>query len=221
MIRAFRLGAEELLELGRAPARAVDRAPFFARRTLGQAADDPLVVARVQMGQSFADAIGAISKVLQVDPKTMVLTPEAARKGVERLIGSSPAFTDYVLKTLVVASVIIKDKIRALGFEPQEVANFLEGAAGAIGAVIPENELPGRLRAAEEDIIRKAPEGIREKVKALIEGSGISPENLAPNLPEGTTRTGLPSWKDLAAWQKIALLAVPVVGAAAVAFARK
>jgi hypothetical protein len=176
---------------------------------------DPLVEARLNLGQSFADVLTAISKVVQLPMDQFTFSPETVKRNILVLIKNSPQMENYVLGLLVLASVIIKEGIRALGLTQEQVSNVLVGAGEAIMEVIPEGALPERLRAAEEEIFRKMPEAVRQTVRSMVEGSGISPSNLAPNLPKGVLKPseGASSGAgSLTVVQKALLVGVPVVG---------
>lgn len=212
MSARYRLGAEELIELGRARARGGSaRLPYFMGRRMGVA--DPLVEARLNLGQSFADVLTAISKVVQLSVDQFAFSPETVKRNILVLIKNSPQMENYVLGLLVLASVVVKEGIRALGLTQEQVSNILVGAGEAVMEVIPEGALPERLRAAEEEIFRKMPETVRQNVRSMVEGSGISPSNLAPNLPESVLRPeGVSGGGSLTTVQKALLVGVPVVG---------
>jgi hypothetical protein len=186
-------------------------------------AADPLVEARLNLGQAFADVLTAISKIVQVPVDQFAFSPEIVKRNILVLVRNSPQMENYVLGLLVLASIIVKEGIRALGLTQEQVSNVLVGAGEAMMEVIPESALPERLRAAEEEIFRKTPEALRENVKGLVEGSGINPSNLAPNLPEGVLRPGAASTGggSLTAGQKALLVGLPVVGFLAVGMMSK
>jgi hypothetical protein len=130
----------------------------------------------------------------------------------------------YVMKILVLSAVIVKWKIPALGLAPQQLANILVGGEGAVREILSEAEVGTQLKVYEEEIIAKAPENIRIEVRKLIEESGITPENLTPNVPEGAVREELSPKAapvGLTGLEKAALVGVPVVVLAVVAFALK
>lgn len=186
---------------------------------LGQITD-PMVLAKVDLAEAYANALTAISKVARVTPETMATSPETARMTVETFLkaGTGPQFLSYVMKVLVLSAVIVREKIRALGMEPQQLSNILVGAEAAVKNVIPAEQLPAELKKYQDEIVSRAPANIQAEVKTLVEGSGITPENLVPNIPEGATRepvTQTPAaatpGKGLSDLEKVALVGVPVV----------
>ena len=212
----YRLGAQELLELGRVSIEARGpREPFFARRRMG--ANDIALEARLNLGESFGAVLTAISKVVRVTPEAMAASPKAAKEYILLLIKNSPTMENYVLGLLVLASVIVKEGVRAIGPTQEQVSNILVGAGEAVMEVVPESELPERLLAAENRIIEKTPEGLREKVRQMISGSGISPGNLAPNLPEPEKNNeDAAGAAGMTAGQKALLVGIPVSGFVAI-----
>lgn len=216
----YRLGAEELIELGRgAHAQRSDRQPFFSRR-LGQ---DVSVEARLNLGESFGSALTAVSKVVQVTPEVMSVSPETARQTFLALVRNSPPMQNYVLRLLVLAAVVVKEGVRALQLSQAQVSNILVGASEAMMEIIPEAELPEKLRAAEEEIIQKAPENLKGRVRQIVEGAGVTAGNLAPNLPEGEQRVSADGKApaDLTTGQKALLVGLPVAALIAVGWMAK
>jgi hypothetical protein len=190
---------------------------------LGQITD-PVVLAKVDLAEAFANALTAVSKVAYVKPETMAASPETARMTFENFLKTgNPSFLAYAMKVLVLAAVIVRENIRALGLEPQQLSNILVGAEAAIKKVLPADQLPAELKKYQAEIVSRAPPNIQAQVKTLVEGSGITPENLVPNIPQGATREPVaptaaasvpePGLSDL---EKVALVGVPLVALAAI-----
>lgn len=187
---------------------------------LGQEITDPKILARVDLAEAYGNALTAVSKVVRVKPETMAASSETARMTFDSFLKSGGAqFLAYVMKVLVLSAVIVREKIRALGMEPQQLSNILVGAEAAVKNVISMEQLPEELKKYQEEIIQRAPANIKMEVKNLLEGSGITPENLVPNIPEGATRQPVAAASTQAAVQapglsdleKVALVGVPVV----------
>lgn len=187
---------------------------------LGQITD-PVILAKVDLAEAFANALTAVSKVAHVTPETMAASPEAARVTFETFLSGNSQFLAYAMKVLVLAAVIVREKIRALGLEPQQLANILIGAEAAIKKVLPPDQLPGALKKYQAEIVSRSPANIQAEVKRLIEGSGITPETLVPNIPEGAIRepvaTGQPTAQQgMTDLEKAALVGVPIIALATI-----
>lgn len=155
-----------------------------SRFSLGQITD-PAVLAKVDMAEAFANALTAVSKIAQVPPKSMAASPEAAAMTFDSFMNIAGASAlPYTMKLLVLASALVKQDVRALGMEPQELSNILMGAQTAVKKRIPEENIPAELKKYQEEIISRASPNAQAQVRALIEGSGISAKNLVPNVPK-------------------------------------
>lgn len=195
----------------------------LSRNVLGQEITDPRILARVDLADAFGNAIRAVSQVVQVTPENMAASPETAKLTFKALI-KNPSFIGYAMKVLVVAAVLVKEDIRALRFTPQELANILQGANAALQEVIPAQEMPSRLKAYEEEIISRAPSNIQAEVRRLFETSGVTPQNLAPNIPKGAqveTPAGEAPASGLSTLETVALIGVPLVVLTAIGIAWK
>lgn len=189
---------------------------------LAQAVTDPVILAKVNLAEAYGDAITAISKVVQVTPEAMAASAETAKLTFDSLL-KNPTFLPYVMKVLVLSAVIVKDNIRALGMTPQQLANVLLGAEQSVKKIVPEAELPAKLKVTQDEIVSRAPANIKQEVRNRLDSSGIEPENLVPHIPEGATREPVtpatpppapPS--GMSELEKAALIGVPIVLLAAV-----
>jgi hypothetical protein len=190
---------------------------------LGQAITDPKILAKVDLAEAFGNALRAVSQVVQVPPETMATSAETAKMTFKALI-KNPSFIGYAMKVLVLSAVVVKADIRALGFTPQQLANILKGANDALQEVVPTEEMPAKLKMYEDEIISRAPANIQGEVKRLFETSGVTPENLAPNMPkeaEVAAETGVVEPSKLSGLEIAALIGVPLAILAAVGIAWK
>lgn len=183
---------------------------------LGQI-DDPKILAKIDLSEAYADAIKAVAKVVQVPPESMAASPESARMTFDSLL-KNPTFLGYVMKLLVLSAVIVKENIRALGMTPQQLSNVLVGAEQSVKKIVPEAELPAQLKTYQDEVVARAPDNIKVEVRRLLDTSGIKPENLVPNIPEGASREPvtqaappLPPAPGMSELQKAALIGVPIV----------
>jgi hypothetical protein len=194
--------------------------------SLGQITD-PAILAKVNMSEAFANALTAVSKIAQVTPETMAASPETARMSFETFLNTAgPQALPYAMKLLILASVLVKQNIRALGLEPHQLSNILLGAETAVKSRIPPEQMPEELKKYQAEIVSRAPPSIQSKVKSLIEESGMTAETLVPNIPQGGVEpdravvaqdvTPMPPAPGLSDLEKAALIGVPIIALAAI-----
>lgn len=189
---------------------------------------DPAILAKVNMSEAFANALTAVSKLAYVKPETMSASPQTAQMTFENFLKGGPQYVAYAMKLLVLASVLVKQNIRALGMEPQQLSNILIGADAALKKQIPADQMDAEIKKYQQEIISRAPANIQAHVKELIEGAGVTATNLVPNIPEGASREPMPAIlpgtpapapapAGLTDLQKVALVGIPVALAAGIA----
>ena len=185
--------------------------------SLGQAVTDPAILAKVNLADSYGQSVKAISGVANVTLEQMAGTPENAKLVFKKFLGNI-SFMGYTMKLLVLSAVIVKWKIPALGMTPQQLSNILVGGEAAVKELLPAADIRTQLKAYEDEIVSKAPANLQGEVRKLIDGSGITPENLAPNVPEGAVReeVGPEAVAGLTGLEKAALVGVPLVVLAAI-----
>jgi hypothetical protein len=183
--------------------------------------DDPKLLAKIDLSEAYADAIKAVAKVVQVPPEAMAASPESAKMTFDALL-KNPTFLGYVMKLLVLSAVIVKENIRALQMTPQQLSNVLVGAEQSVKKLVPEAELPAKLKSYQDEVVARAPVNIQAEVRRLLDTSGIKPDNLVPNIPEGASREPVtqaappPASPGMSELEKAALIGVPIVLLAAV-----
>lgn len=190
--------------------------------SIGQSTTDPVILAKVDLAEAYGNAVQAVSKVANVTPEFISASAETAKMTFLKFL-ENRAFLGYVMKLLVLSAVVVKEKIPALGLTPQQLANILVGGEAAVKEILPEADIKTQLKAYQDEIVSKAPANLQAAVRKLIEGSGITPENLAPNVPEGAVKeeVGPQAAPGLTGLEKAALIGVPLVVLAAVGFALK
>jgi hypothetical protein len=182
---------------------------------------DPKVLAMVELEEAYANALNAIAKVVGVKPETMATSVSTAKMTFDQLL-KNRTFLPYVMKVLAISAVIVKDNIRALLMTPQQLSNILQGADASVRGILSEDEVKAQLKAATDEVIARAPDKIKDHVKELLESSGITPQNLAPNIPEGANQPTMaveaPATNELSTLAKIALVGVPLAVLATVGY---
>jgi hypothetical protein len=188
---------------------------------LGQITD-PKILARVDLAEAFGNSLKAVSQVVQVAPETMAASVGTANETFKAFI-KNPSFIPYAVKLLVLSAIMVENDIRALGFQPEQLSNILQGADQAIRSVVSEEELSGRIKASEDEILGRAPENIKAEVKNLVATTGITKENLAPNLPVVEQKDPSVSMAkpEMSTLEKVALVGIPLIILVAVGMAWK
>lgn len=187
---------------------------------LGQPITDPVILAKVDLGESYANAITAVAKVVGVSPAVMSQTAVGAKETFKAFL-KNRTFLEYAMKLLVLSAVVVKEGIRALQMTPQQLSNVLQGGDAAVREILKEDEIKAELDKNKEEIIARAPENIRVEVRRLIESSGIKPQDLAPNLPPEAVQQEVHFQEavpppGLSTLQIVALVGIPLVALAAV-----
>lgn len=194
--------------------------------SLGQITD-PVILAKVNMSEAFGNALTAVSKIAQVTPQTMAASPETARMSFETFLKTAGAQAlPYAMKLLVLAAVLVKQDVRALGLEPAQLSNILLGAETAVKSRISPEQMPAELKKYQDEIVNRAPPSIQPQVRSLIEGSGMTAETLVPNVPKGSepapavvqqgTEMPMAPAPGLSDLEKVALVGVPILALAAI-----
>ena len=194
--------------LGQVP--LAGRNPFFF---LGEVTD-PKILAMIELEEAYANALTAVSNVVHVKAEDMAASTQTAKMTFDQLL-KNRTFLPYVMKLLAISAVIVKDNIRALQMTPQQLANILAGADASVRGILTADEVKAQLKAAQDEIVARAPDNIKDHVKELLDTSGITPENLAPNMPAGANQPTIavetPATSQLSTAQKVALVAIPLV----------
>lgn len=195
--RQHQLGAEELLELGRPmPLAIVSRTPFFMGRA-------PRMEGRDQLG--FIDILGNVAgflidgiswaltnlgNLLDVPLKILSQGIDLVFNGVADLLRNIPIVGDLLAQIVVLGGSILKFGLSIPGMVLREAGNVLGGIAKALKTEGTDGENQEKVDKAKDDIVSKAPDGVKENVKAILDASGVTGRNLTPTVSSSGTVTG-------------------------------
>jgi hypothetical protein len=218
---SYRLGAEELVELGRARnAEAQGRRPFFQSRLSGRAMGDILDVVKsvggfISSGLGFA--LNTLGDLLDVPLGILSQGVDITFNGVVGLLENIPIIGDLLAEIMVLGGAVIKFALSVPGLVLHGVGNILSGIGKALSAKNSASENEKKVKEAKDNIVNKAPAGAKEKVREVLESTGVTGDNLMPNAVPGET----PAAVGLSDLEKGLLVGIPAVGILAVVLLSK
>lgn len=190
-----RLGAEELLELGRSSSEgAAGRRPFLAGRVrpedLAKARSaarsayvlDVLASAGGFVAGELALALGALGSLAGAPPESLARGSDLAFVRTAGLLRAAPTAADLVAQVLVLGGALARFGLSLPGIPLEGLGNLLAGSARALRASVPEAEAQALVDGAKADVSGRAPEGVEGDVRALLDASGVGGADLAPSV---------------------------------------
>lgn len=196
----YRLGAEELIELGGGRSGVnLDRRPFLAGRIksvrpglgnskLGQKADilDMLGETAPYISERLATVLGALSTVVDSPLNTMAANAQVVTEKVTWVLKRIPAIKDLLAQIQVLGGVLAKNGLSLPGLLIRNLGNILAG----VGQALKENLGPAALQlvieTAKNTIFEQAPSEIKGAVASVLDASGVTGEDPAPNVALGS-----------------------------------
>lgn len=232
----YRLGAEELLELGRARAVRVERRPFLMGRARPMVANAGRPVEQAY----FLDVLGSVAGFL-VDGLSFALTTlgdlidvplqilsqgvDIAFNGIAGLLGQIPIIGDILAQIVLLGGALIKFGLSIPGLALRGLGNVLGGVAKALKGSGTEKENQEKVDGAKDKIVKDAPSAIKDNVKAILNASGVTGKNLSPSVsatgePKTTPVTPTTTVEDVTPSEgadlgTVLAIGVPAVGAVA------
>ncbi len=209
-LRRYRMGAEELIEMGRStpnstgPVRS-NRRPFLAGRGRGASmgAEELIEMGQGPSGQDVLDALSnageflageslATLDVLQdltgTDAADMGAGADVSAEAFTKLVGGVPAAADLLALLLVAGAPFVKYGLAIPGLGARGLGNVLAGAAKALtNRSASDNQTS--IDWAKKKITSDAPSDAKRDVKAVLEDSGVSGTDLAPRVDMETGKT--------------------------------
>lgn len=194
----YRLGAEELLELGRCDSGSNSgRRPFLS----GRARRMPILSQAEWTSEQvyFLDLLGGIAGFLAeglslaftwignlIDVPLQILAQgvDIAFNGVAGLLGQIPILGPLLSQVMVLGGALIKFGLSIPGLVLKGLGNVLGGFAKALKGSASESENQKGVDEAKEEITDRAPDHIKDTVKAVLDASGVSGKDLTPNVDE-------------------------------------
>lgn len=217
----YRMGAEELLELGRRGATlGGPRSPFLANRrpshpeaALGSAHLGDLVDMIKDVGGIITGALGfaltTLGDLVSIPLDLMSKGVDIVFNGVADLIGQIPIIGELLAQILLLGNAVIKFALSVPGLLLHGLGNILTGISKALLAKSTTSENQRNQDKAKQDIIGRAPPNMQSQVSQILNSSGMSGQNLIPALaPTPAAGSGL---------LNAVAIGLPVVGVAAAA----
>jgi hypothetical protein len=212
----YRLGAEELLELGKAeqaPAYRYAHTPFLANRpTMGRRIESEIRLAAPEnlfmgaefhpmMGDIFSDVGGFITGALGFALNTLgdlVNVPlnlisqglDIAFTGLAGLLDSVPIIGSFLGQILLLGNAIIKFALSVPGLLLHGMGGILTNISKALTAKNTPAQNQGNVDKGKSDIISQAPSGLAGTVKSILDSTGVTGHNLTPALQPGAAGSG-------------------------------
>lgn len=219
----FRLGAEELLELGSARgAVPLVQRPFLAGRQ-----------PRPALGDIFSDIGGFITGALGFALNTLgdlvnlplgILSTgvDTVFNGLANLLDNIPIMGPFLGQILLLGNAVIKFALSVPGL----LLHGLGGILTNISKVLTTKNTPAQnqknVDQGKNNIVNQAPSTLQSAVKSALNSTGVTGQNMTPALQPGSQTQTLPeavaqgqSGVDLA---NVLTIAVPAVGATAILF---
>jgi hypothetical protein len=233
----YRLGAEELLELGRSrrPVTLSGRRPFLSGRAergpfLGNREPelsqesvfilDMLGNVAGFIADGLAFALNTLGDLVDLPLNILSQGVDIVFNGVSGLLREVPIIGDVLAQILVMGGALVKFGLSIPGLVLHGLGNILAGIAKALKGS--DADTDEKVDTAKKDIVNKAPDPLKDNVKKILDASGVTGSNLTPSVsptgqplptPPGSTPPGAEAPGSSAGDLTTALaIGVPVVG---------
>jgi hypothetical protein len=233
----YRLGAEELLELGRRAKdpRAPGRSPFLAGRMRmaqqGAAAEPEKVYILDVLGnvagwiaQGLSFAFNTLGDLVNIPLNILSQGVDVTFNGVAGLLKNIPVIGDLLAQILVLGGSLVKFGLSIPGLALHGLGNVMGGIAKALKGSGDESQNQKKVDDAKKNIVDQAPAALKKNVQTVLDSSGVTGNELTPNVEDnGTPKPASPEvlaqetvpaeGTDLGT---VLAVGIPVVGAAAI-----
>jgi hypothetical protein len=205
----FRLGAEELIEMGRSKAPVgPNRKPFLSGRArrasmgaeelieMGQGPSggdeiDSLANAGEFLAGELAITLDVLESLTGVKVEEMAQGADVSFGAFSSLVASVPATADLLALILVAGAPFVKYGLTVPGLTLRGLGNVMAGAAKVLAnRSLKDNQVS--IDWAKKKIAADAPadaEGLRADVRMVLDASDVSGEDLAPRVDMETGKT--------------------------------
>jgi len=181
----YRLGAEELIELGRTGQALKGHAPFLANRPrmrLGAAAGSDVESLATENGAVLTDALSAdlhlLEKLSPVSVDIMSKSDLVAFKAVGDLLDHVPSIDVLLGQILLLGNASVKFALPLPAKVASGFDNILSGIAGVLAATGSGAQNQRVLDLAREEILSKVPD--QDGMKAVLNAAGVTGDDLVP-----------------------------------------
>lgn len=193
----YRLGAEELIELGGSARASAGNEPFLANR------GRQVAVARTRMGDIVDDAVETGVFITRHLGLGLVLLEELSPVPFEKLLDSEKATAEAMkdlldhapsIGVLLAQILLLGSAVLAFGFAlPDQALQGLENLLRGIGTALAEKGVPpATFEEAKAEISVKASPGLVQKIQAVLDAASVrgsdpvlagKPRESAPSTP--------------------------------------
>lgn len=222
-----RLGAEELVELGRARSGLFQaRSPFLANRPqLGRGVEAEI---RPALGDIFSDVGGFITGALGFALNTLgdlVNVPlnilsqgvDIAFKGLAGLLDNVPIMGPFLGQILLLGNAVIKFALSVPGLLLHGLGGILTNISKVLTAKNTSGDNQKNVDKAKSNIVGQAPAALQAGVKAALDATGVTGSNMTPALtPQGSAPSTVAPQASGFDTTKALTIGIPVAGATAI-----
>lgn len=185
MTAIYRLGAEELIELGTGDKVMLkNRRPFLAGRIsrLGAPEEDILdTLAAVGkfLAEKLALALNTLAKILNVSLGALAQSADIAAMNVSDLLKKVPAIGDLLAEILLLGGSLVKFGLSIPGMALHGLGNLLAGIARTMEG---RGDVQDQIDKAENSILDQAPEELKDRVEKILRTIGVAGNSLTPDV---------------------------------------
>jgi len=203
-VARYRMGAEELIELGRGrPVMGGPRAPFLSNRPryamgscghvyemaageLGDILDIVKDIGGVITG-ALGFALTTLGDLVSVPLNILSQGIDITFTSVAGLLDHIPIIGGLLSQILLLGNSVIKFALSVPGMLLHGLGNIMTGISKALLAKNPPAKNQENVDKAKDDIVKKAPPNLQDKVLQALNSTGVTGTNLTPSL---TTQPG-------------------------------
>lgn len=218
----YRMGAEELLELGRRGATfGGPRSPFLANRrpSLGASGSSAHLGDLVDMVKDVAGlitgalgfALTTLGDLISIPLDLLSQGVDVVFNGVADLIGQVPIVGELLAQILLLGNTVIKFALSVPGLLLHGLGNIMTGISKALLAKSTASDNEKNQDKAKQNIIGQAPPNLKSQISQILNSSGMTGQNLIPALAPVAPPASSSGLMDALA------VGLPVVGVAAAA----
>lgn len=220
----YRMGAEELLELGRAGASlSGSRGPFLANRghaalgSSGRAGMGDILEIAKDIGGIITGALGfaltTLGDLVSIPLDILAKGVDIVFTSAADLLGQIPIVGGLLAQILLLGNTVIKFALSIPGLLLHGLGNIMTGISKALLAKQTPAQNQQNTDKAKSDILGQAPPNLRSQVSQALNASGMTGQNLIPAIaPVAPVVESSSSLTDALAY------GLPVVGVGLAAF---
>lgn len=195
----YRLGAEELIELGNGKVGVnLDRKPFLADRTknvrleLGSSRIGArnIIDALSNVAEPISDrltvALDTLSKVVGMPLGVFAQNSDTVAEKVSKMSEKVPALDSLLVQILLLGGSLAKFGLSTPGLLLRQLGNVLGGIGRALQGRFNESQIQDKINEAKREIVERSPNGQKDEVSRILNAIGVTGEDLTPNVNHET-----------------------------------